>query len=110
MVKLYKMDCNGNLYFVDYGLPHKVEDYRLRGYVVKRAVQPHQRVPVPQRGKIECTHRIAKKKGFFARFVDDCKHNLQVMREIKEIFVPQSKRSKTRDARAYFETRALAAA
>jgi len=110
MVKLYKMDCDGNLYFCDYGLPHKVEDYKLRGYIVKQAIQPHQRVAIPQRGKIHVTHRMPRKVGFFERFVNDIKHNIQIFKEIGQMFVPKTRSIQSNQAKEYFATRALAAA
>lgn len=110
MVELYKMDCEGKLYFCDYGLPHKVEDYRLRGYIVKRAVRSEERRPIPQRGEIHITHRKAKKVGWTTRFVNDCKHNIQVFKEIGQMFgLSVSKRTKARQAKEYFATRAVAA-
>lgn len=114
MVELYKMDCDGNLYFCDYGLVSKVEDYRLRGYIVRRAVSKDQRRAIPQRGKIECTHRISRpvREGWAQRFVNDCRHNVQVFKEIggmvKDLFGMRTKRSRTRDAYAYFAAKAAA--
>ena len=112
MVELYKMDCDGKLYFCDYGLLSKVEDYKLRGYIVRRAVQSHQRRPIPQRGRIEVTHRI-KRESWAERFVNDCKHNWNLAKEIggmvKDLFGMRTKRGKARDARAYFQGKLVTA-
>lgn len=110
MVELYKMDCDGNLYFCDYGLANKVEDYRLRGYIVRRAVQADQRRPIPQRGRIHCTHRVVR-ESWAERFVNDCKHNWNIAKEIggmvKDLFGVRTKRSRSRDAHAYFAAKRL---
>jgi hypothetical protein len=110
MVELYKMDCDGNLYFCDYGLISKVEDYRLRGYVVRRAVANNNRRAIPKRGKIESTHRVAR-EGWATRFTNDCKHNWKIAKEIgvlfKDLFGFNSSRSRKRAAHAYFAAKAV---
>lgn len=109
MVKLYKIDCDGNLYFCDYGLASKTEDYRLRGYIVRKAVQSNQRVAIPQRGKIYITHRLPKKAGFFKRFVDDVKHDIKLTKEIGQLLfgIGKSKATRAAEARAYFANKAV---
>jgi hypothetical protein len=112
MVELYKFDCNGNLYFCDYGLISKTEDYKLRGYVVRRAVPLHQRRAMPQRGRIDVVHRT-RKVGLVERFVNDCKHNVQVFKEIggmvKDLFAIKTKRTRRADAAAYFAGKLVSA-
>jgi len=107
MVELYKMDCNGNWYFCDYGLITKTEDYKLRGYIVRRAVPNTQRRAMPQRGRIDVVHRV-KKVGFVERFVNDCKHNVKIFKEIGDMFFGgfKTKRSKAKDAAMYFASKA----
>ena len=110
MVELWKFDCDGNMYFCDYGLISKVEDYKMRGFIVRKAVQIHQRRPMPQRGQVECTHRVAK-AGMIERFVNDCKHNWNLAKEIggmvKDLFGWSTKRGRRRDAHAYFAAKAV---
>jgi hypothetical protein len=111
MVELYKIDCTGKLYFCDYGLISKAEDYRMRGYIVRRAVQSTQRRSIQQRGKIINVHRLPAKPNFIQRFVEDVKYDVKLVKEIgglvKSIF--KSKRQKRLEsAQAYFAKRAAA--
>lgn len=114
MVELYKYDCTGKLIFCDYGLMSQIDSYKRRGYVVRRPrmVQPANRKPIPQRGQIHLTHRMPKKAGIVERFVDDVKHNVSIFKEVGKLFgaMFKTKNNKAREAKAYFDTRALAAA
>lgn len=105
MVELWKFDCDGNMYFCDYGLITKTEDYKLRGYIVRRAVQAHQHRPIPQRGRVECTHRVVR-ESWAQKFVNDMRHNVKLAKEcvglVKDMFKVRTKSSRRRDAHAYF--------
>ena len=109
MVELYKMDCNGKLYFCDYGLINKTEDYKLRGYIVRRAVpQAANRKPIVQRGRIINVHRMAKKESWASRFVSDVKHNVKVVKDIAGMFGSMFKTRETK-AKEYFASKAVPA-
>ena len=113
MVELYKMDCTGKLYFCDYGLISKTEDYRLRGYIVRKAVQSTQHRPVPQRGRIINVHRMPAKPNFIRRFINDVKHDVKIIKEVggmvKNIFKSKHDR-RVEAAQAYFAKRCVATA
>ena len=59
---------------------------------------------------MECTHRVVR-EGWAKRFVNDCKHNWNVAKEIggmvKSLFVPRTRNSRMRDAHAYFAAKAV---